>query len=288
MKAFYNYYHFFSLTKVYNSINRILREVPLFFVVMKNLLLVCSVLFSILITGQEKREIISGKVNYHSTPISDVHIVNKNSNQGTITNDVGFFEILGSIGDTLAFSHINLEIQEMVITKKILSESKIEINLQEKTYALDEIIFEKPRNIFYVDPEIMPQPTVNATTLNLPYTNTKAKKNYAILKVNSGATVNLDNLINSINGAYKRRKELQKITLEDSVLSKIRKQYTDDFFITDLHIKQEDINQFLNYCYKKNVIYHFNQKENLKLTRILMNESKTFPQRNTTKISVLH
>jgi hypothetical protein len=255
---------------------------------MKNLLLVCSVLFSILITGQEKREIISGKVNYHSTPISDVHIVNKNSNQGTITNDVGFFEIPGSIGDTLAFSHINLEIQEMVITKKILSESKIEINLQEKTYALEEIIFEKPRSIFYVDPEIMPQPTVNATTLNLPYTNTKAKKNYAILKVNSGATVNLDNLINSINGAYKRRKELQKITLEDSVLSKIRKQYTDDFFITDLHIKQENINQFLNYCYKKNVIYHFNQKENLKLTRILMNESKTFPQRNTTKISVLH
>lgn len=288
MKAFYNYYHFFSLTKVYNSINRILREVPLFFVIMKNLLLVCSVLFSILITGQEKREIISGKVNYHSTPISDMHVVNKTSNQGTITNDVGFFEILGSIGDTLAFSHINLEIQEMVITKRILSESKIEINLQEKTYALEEIIFEKPRSIFYVDPEIMPQPTVNATTLNLPYTNTKAKKNYPILKINSGATVNLDNLINSINGAYKRRKELQKITLEDAVLSKIRKQYTDDFFITDLHIKQEDINQFLNYCYKKNVIYHFNQKENLKLTRILMNESKTFPQRNTTKVSILH
>ena len=143
---------------------------------MKNLLLLCSVLFSILLAGQEKREVISGKVNYHSTRISDVHVVNKNSNQGTITNDVGFFEILGSIGDTLAFSHINLEIQEIVITKKILSESKIEINLQEKTYALEEIIFEKPRSIFYVDPEIMPQPTVNATTLNLPYTNTKAKK----------------------------------------------------------------------------------------------------------------
>lgn len=55
--------------------------------------------------------------------------MNKNSNQGTIANDVGFFEITDSIGDTLAFSHINLQIQEIVITKKILFKDKTEINL---------------------------------------------------------------------------------------------------------------------------------------------------------------
>jgi hypothetical protein len=253
----------------------------------KNLLLFFSILFSIIITGQEKRKTIVGHVKFNNSVIFDVHVVNKNSYQGTITDDVGFFEIPVFIGDTLKFSHINLEVQEMMVTNKMISESKIEIDLREKTYTLEEITLEKPRSIFYVDPEIMPPPTVNATTLNLPYANTKAKKDYAILQLRSGGVVNVDNLINSLNGTNKRRKELQKITVEDAVLSKIRKQYTDDFFITDLHIKQENINQFLNYCFKKNIVSHFNKKENIKLTRILMNESKVFPQNNITKVSVL-
>jgi hypothetical protein len=101
----------------------------------------------------------------------------------------------------------------------------------------------------------MPPPIVNAITLNLPYAITKAKKNETILSIRSGAVISLDNLINSINGTNKRRKELQKIILEDTILSKIRKQYTDDFFITDLQIKQENINLFLNYCFKKKIFH---------------------------------
>ncbi|MGK0414267.1 MAG: hypothetical protein ACJA1B_002490, partial [Polaribacter sp.] len=34
----------------------------------------------------------------------------------------------------------------------------------------------------------------------------------------------------------------------------------------------------LNYCFKKNIITVFNTKELLKLTSILMTESKSFPQ----------
>ena len=275
------------LTKIYDSFNRILRELPPFFVKMKNLPLLFSILFAMILTSQEKRKVITGQVNFKHAVISDVHVVNKNSNQGTITTDLGFFEIPVFVGDTLEFSHINLEKQEMIVTESNISQKKIEIDLQEKTYALEEIIVEKPRSIFYVDPEIMPPPIVNATTLNLPYANTKAKKDETILSIRSGAVISLDNLINSINGTNKRRKELRKIALEDTILSKIRKQYTDDFFITDLHIKQENINMFLNYCFKKNIISYFNKKNNLKLTKILMNESETFLQNNTTKVSIL-
>ncbi|TXD52920.1 MULTISPECIES: carboxypeptidase-like regulatory domain-containing protein [unclassified Polaribacter] len=255
---------------------------------MKNHLLLFAVFFSMIAAGQEKRKTISGYVFIHKSVVSDVHIVNKTAKQGTITNDLGFFEIPVFSGDTLAFSHLNLEIQEITVTQKMVSDTTIEIDLEERTYALDEITLEKPRSIFYIDPEIMPPPTVNATTLNLPYANTKAKKDYAIFKIKSGGVVDLDNLINALNGTHKRRKELQKFTLEDTALSKIRKQYTDDFFITDLHIKQENIHQFLNYCHKRNIIYHFNKNEHLQLTRILMTQSKTFLQKDTIKISVLN
>jgi hypothetical protein len=254
---------------------------------MKNIVLLFSMLFTMILTSQEKRKVITGQVNFNHAVISDVHVVNKNSNQGTITNNLGIFEILVFVGDTLEFSHINLKKQDILMTKSFMNQRKIEINLQEKTYALNEISLAKPRSILYLDPEIMPPPTVNARTLNLPYANSNAKKDHSILNITSGAVINLDNLINAINGTNKRRKKLQKIALEDSKLSKIRKQYTDDFFITDLHIKQENINIFLNYCVKKNIVSAFNKKNSLKLTKILLDESKTFVQNGNNKLTTI-
>lgn len=236
--------------------------------------------------GQKSNQIITGNVFFDKKAVSDVHVVNKNSNQGTITNDFGLFEISAAIGDVLEFSHINFTSEKLIVTKEILAQEIFKITLKSKIYELEEIIIEKQKGIFYVDPEIMTGPIVNAKTLNLPYANSKAKKDDAIVKMNSGAVVSLDNLIGALNGNNRRKKILIKISSEDKVLSKIRKYYTDDFFITDLKIKQENINPFLNYCFKKNIINDFNKNNLLKLTSVLMAESKSFPQ-NKTEITLI-
>jgi hypothetical protein len=191
------------------------------------------------------------------------------------------------IGDTLVFSHINFKNKEIAITQEVLNKEIVTIVLEGKTYELEEITLEKPKSIFYVDPEIMTTPiVVNAKTLNLPYANTKAKKDYSIVKFRSGGVISLDNLINALNGNNKKRKQLKKIVFEDEVLGDIRKHFTDDFFVTDLNIKPENINPFLNYCYKKNIINYFKKDDNLRLTTILIKESRTFPQ-DKTEISLL-
>lgn len=245
---------------------------------MRNQLLIYSLFFVAITYGQKQKKNITGKVFYDGEVISDVHIINKNANQGTNTNDLGLFEIPVFIGDTLTFSHINFKDKEITITKENIYNEILKVELEGKTYQLEEITLQKPKSIFYVDPEIMPAPNINAKTLNLPYANTIAKKDYSVVKFRSGGVVSLDNLINALNGNNRRRKELQKITYEDDILKKIRKHFTDDFFITDLNIKQENINPFLNYCYKKNIINHFNKKNNLRLTTILIKESRTFPK----------
>lgn len=107
------------------------------------------------LTSQEKRKVIYGHVNFNYPVISNVHVVNKNSNQGTITNDLGLFESTVFVDHTLKFSHINLEKQEMTVTKSNISQRKIKIYLQEKTYALEEAVLDKPRGVFYIDLEII-------------------------------------------------------------------------------------------------------------------------------------
>jgi hypothetical protein len=246
---------------------------------MKNKLVLIFLLFTILSNSQEKRNLLNGKIVFDKTAISDVHILNKNTNQGTVTSDSGWFEITVMIGDSLQFTHVNLKSKQLIITKEIFTKKNLEIELNENTYALDGFTLEKPKNIFYVDPQMVRPPIVNAKTLNLPYANTTVKKEYSVVKFRSGANVSLDNLVYSLNGNNKRRKELHKISQEDSALSNIRKYFTDDFFITDLQIKEEHINPFLNYCLKKDILFYFKTNKKILLTKVLMNQSRTFPQK---------
>lgn len=254
---------------------------------MKNQLLLYFLFISVVSFSQKTQNILSGTILFQNEVIADVHIINKNTNQGSVSNDLGKFEIPASINDTLFVSHINLKKQELIITPEIFKSKSIKIHLEEKINELNEITFERSTGIFYVDKQYLKPPTVNAKTLNLPYTNKVAKKDEGIVSLQSGAAINLENLIGALNGSNKRKKMLKKLTYEDQMLAKIRRHYTDDFFITDLNIKQDDINVFLNYCFKKNVINLFKKYDKIKVTAILMRESKTFPQKNKTEITLL-
>lgn len=254
---------------------------------MKNQLLLYFLFISVVSFGQKKQNIISGTILFQNEVIADVHIINKNTNQGSASNDLGTFEIPVSINDTLFVSHINLQKKELIITPEIFKSKSVIIHLEEKINELNEITFERSTGIFYVDKQYLKPPTVNAKTLNLPYANTIAKKDESIVSLQSGAAINLENIIGALNGSNRRKKMLKKLTYEDKMLSKIRKHYTDDFFITDLNIKQDEINVFLNYCFKKNVINLFKKDDKIKVTAILMRESKTFPQKNKTEITLL-
>ena len=268
----------FYLTQVYKSVNIFLRSISTFFVVMKKLLTLLTIFIFTTTYSQEKTTLFKSKIVLDSNVISNIHILNKKTNIGTITNNNGEFEIPVQIGDSLFISHINLEEKVILIDKENISNKKNTINLKEKTYQLESFTLQKPRSIFYVDKEIMPDNgvVVNAKTLHLPYANTLAKEDKAVFKFRSGGVVNLDNFINKINGNFKQEKLIKELKYEDNQLIKIRQKFTDDFFINNLKIKKEYINQFLNYCISKNIISVFNKGNTLKLTSLLLEESRLF------------
>lgn len=231
------------------------------------------------LSSQESKKTVVGKIFLDSISIPDVHIINQNTKEGVISNDFGEFEILVSKNDILYLSHINLESKKIIITDSILNLAKIYIQLLEKSVTLKEVVIGNNKSIFYVDKDIMSHnaPIVNARTLNLPYANTKIEKDNSLLKVNSGFALSFDGILNRMSGSYKRAKIAKKLQLEDKRLLQIRKHYTDDFFITDLGIKKAYINRFLNYCVHKNIIKYYRDDNQLKLVKILIDESKEFP-----------
>ena len=75
-------------------------------------------------------------------------------------------------------------------------------------------------------------------------------------------------------------KIVEKLAKKDRELQKIRNYFTDAFFTTDLKILKEHINPFLNFCLKKNIITIFKRGETIKITKILIQESKLFLRKN--------
>ena len=244
----------------------------------KRIILYITFLISAFAFTQESKKLIEGVISFNTLPLKDVHIVNKNLEIGTITNDDGEFKIFVRKNDTLFISHLNFKNQQIVITDEIIKDTSILISMKDETTVLEEVTIGKPKSIFHIDKDIMPHnaPIVNAITLKLPYANSKPKKDERIVKIETGFSISLTNLINTLNGNKKRAKKAQKLYESDKNLAKIRKLFTDDFFVTDLKIKKQYINQFLNYCTSKNIIKHYKKGNQLKLLRVLLQESKTY------------
>ena len=121
--------------------------------------------------------------------MSDLHIINKKTQKGTISNDKGWFDISAIMGDSLQFSRIKIKSKQFIITKENFTERNIKIVLEENTYSLDSFTLKNPKSIFYIDPQILKSLTVNA----------KPKINNSVINFKSGAAISIDNLISSLN-----------------------------------------------------------------------------------------
>jgi hypothetical protein len=249
---------------------------------MKNYVLLFLFIAPFTVIAQKTPKIIKGQIYVDSIPVSDVHILNKTLEIGTISNTNGTFEILANIGDALLISHLNVEILEHTITSKDIENKNISIYLSSKTYILNEVVIKKRKGIFDVDDDIMPHnaPIVNAKTLNLPYALSEKAKAEKTVKIRSGVVVGLDGALNALNGKNKQKKLLKKLKNEDTNLKKIRSYFTDGFFVYQLNIKKEDINHFLEYSFSKGIIQLYNEDKYLELTTVLLERSKHFPHQS--------
>ena len=239
------------------------------------LFLLCC-LTSLIIVAQNNAKIVSGTIYLDSLAVEDVHIINPKLNIGSVSDKKGRFEILATKGDILIISHLNFEYKEHVITTDNLKSEQVKIYLDSKTYILDEVVLKKKKGIFEIDKDILiyKGPLVNAHTLKLPYAKKKIVKNEKKIAIKSGVAVDLDGFLNALNGNTKQKKILRNLKIEDENLVKIRKHFTDGFFIYQLKITKENINPFLEFCITKGIINLYRKDKFLELTTILLDNSK--------------
>ena len=88
--------------------------------------------------SQERNVLITGDLIDSLGIVKNANIINLTTNQGTFSSDNGRFRIFVSKGDSLRISSIQHTTKKIIITKQIINQKTLKVQLKLNTYVLDE------------------------------------------------------------------------------------------------------------------------------------------------------
>jgi len=227
---------------------------------MKQLYLIIFLSFGFLAQAQENRVLITGEIKNDSVPIENVHIINKNSWKGGITNKLGQFKISVTDKDTLIISDIQYQNKIIIVNQNHVLNKFIEINLLELTNELDEVIVQQ----FDDMSEELNLPNagkkpLNKLDRNLNHYSQKSTP-IVILEALLFKPGGIDDIYNIVSGNRKKDRKLKELIQGDALnagkleyVKIMREHFQDDFFINSVKIQEEHIDSYIYYCLAQNI-----------------------------------
>ena len=247
-------------------------------------LLFCILILSYLFSySQSYRINIRGKVFNDMEAVEGVHIINKNSEKGTITNANGDFKISVQVNDTLLISGVQFYFSEILITGQIITDKFVTIHLIQKINELQEVevkahdltgslLFDATAikdTISKVAPATLDfsmidfsKPVVN----DLDVMDRRKPPDISHLtnphfQPGFGASISI--------GSIKKKSYL---TIPD----KIRNKLGNEFFTETLELPIEQIEPFINYCLEDGIADLYLQNRKLEMIDVLFKARKNY------------
>lgn len=88
----------------------------------------------------QDRELIQGKVIYRNINVVAANVINNTSQNTTITDDLGEFQIYAREGDEIIFSSVQYIIRTVRITNEIIKNKRLTVQINERIRELDEVV----------------------------------------------------------------------------------------------------------------------------------------------------
>lgn len=235
--------------------------------------------------AQDEREDISGIVNSFNTPIENVHIVNTNTGQGTISNSNGEFIIMVKVDDTLKFTHLEYHLFTLKIDKKTIQNPLI-ISLQKVVNQIPEVVVKNHNlsGLLVTDSKNETSEEIEAKykfqnelmeLAKLP-SKKDSDVNYEKPYLNDVSTIKFTGTPIGINIPDKENELRRALRIKKSIPDKIIQDLGEDYFINELKIPKDSIHNFLTYCNFKGIFELYKKGDILKLIDILKKEAKEY------------
>ena len=88
----------------------------------------------------QDRELIQGKVIYRNINVVAANVINNTSQNTTITDDQGEFQIYAREGDEIIFSSVQYIIRTVRVTDEIIKNKRLTVQINERIQELDEVV----------------------------------------------------------------------------------------------------------------------------------------------------
>lgn len=225
----------------------------------------------------DERQFLRGQVLYRNVFVPNQNVINVNTEVATITNDKGEFGIRVKEGDRVAFTAVNYELMVVEITPAILANNRLVIEVNEKVTELDEVV------VTPEDQDKFLQVKNRELLLNKYEYETDrstAVENIALSQTERGMKdgLNFVNIFKALLMATKGDNDTEE--REPLKVSEVLRQvYDDRFFVVDLKLPQDKIDDFLMYCDTQLPSRELMQKRNeFQLIDFLVTQSKEYLQ----------
>ena len=187
----------------------------------------------------QERSMLRGKVLYGNNNVVNENVVNVTSGSATITDDNGEFLIWVSEGDELVFSALQFKLKTVIVSREILQNNRLVVEVTEKITELDEVVIGPENTEKFIDLK-------EEEFKGFDYEQDKATP-----IVNAAMDLNElqygINFVNIYRALFRSKKEREPES--DLAFSEVVRQiYEDDFFVTELKIPQDKIDEFLYFC----------------------------------------
>ena len=246
------------------------------------LLLVCFTA-----SAQETRKLIEGKIVQSTKGLGEVHVINLNSGEGAVSNDVGSFSIHVKENDSILISSIQYVNQRIEITGEHIENRHIQIALEPEVNILDEVFLHGLSGNLTVD--LLKVPPDNTPKHNFTYSpkdllkTLPADRNGPLSAPNSLALTDPTYMGGFGASATIPDKRLQASKLMKEKLArkkvfpdKLMRTLGTDFFLVTLKIPKDRLYHFISYCEVRNIEALYYENKLLQLIQILRDESLVY------------
>ena len=201
-------------------------------------------LFSIGQNNVEKR--IHCKIIADNASVEGVNILNIVSEKVTVSDKNGEFYILAKADDLLLITSLNLEIKRKLIEEEDLDLDIILIKMIPKMTELKQVNVNENANISAENLGIVPKNQKKYTPAERKLYTAGDFKPIHLLGL-LGGHLEVDPILNAINGKTKRLKKEIKIEQKEYLLIKLDNQFADNYYIDKFHIPKDYVDGFKYY-----------------------------------------
>jgi hypothetical protein len=216
---------------------------------------------------------LKGKLTADVTVLEGIYVINKQTEQASVTDKYGNFSILAKVGDTLIFSERQYKELKIGVAQSHFENETLTVKMTPVVNRLQEVIVRAGINA--VSMGIIPkgQKTYTPAERRLNTANNlNASANAGSLM---GGSISADPLLNWISGRTKMLKKEVAVEKKETYLKQLEHMYTSDFFINKLKIPAEYVKGFEYYIVDDEKFVTILKSKNVAMTTFLITELAT-------------